>query len=605
MNLNTAILAAILALASNAARAQDFPPPTPEILGQFTSGGILIPVGGQTTGDSVEIRAILTHERPWPVRLEVELRPLAVAFTGQPTAVGPWVPPGSYGIVPIYGLPLGIPYHWRARTADNVVLAHSDWVAFGGNSEAAIDFETPLVEDTTAPDPILSLSVSGSDPYYPYSLKWSNTGDDRRSGQAAFLELRMSTDPIDDDNFQDCIDIAAPFPGPAASIQTMALPGQEELAPGHTWYFAMRACDEAGNRSALSSVASIFIPAEADRMAPAAVISLQVVPDGVAGYRITWPAPGDDRLRNGPATSYDLRWSAGPITNSNFAAALPIPAPLPQPPISMEAVIFSIPVFPEQLYFALKSTDDQGNVSGLSNVAFVDVDDNTPPSRVEWLVGNVYESPEGTTLLLGWRAPGDDGTTGRAAGYDARISPTPITTATWASASPLEGEPPAEIAWTWQTFSSRHPLVAYGNVFYAAVRAVDEAGNMGPLGIVIEIDLWAPDRVTDLAVTHLSGGSVNLTWTATGDDGSTGTATAYDVRFSTQPITDWESFQAATQVGQFPRPWPAGREEQMRINFLVQGTRYYFALRVSDGRNSSLVSNVATIRIPRIPVVAR
>ena len=41
-----------------------------------------------------------------------------------------------------------------------------------------------------------------------------------------------------------------------------------------------------------------------------------------------------------------------------------------------------------------------------------------------------------------------------------------------------------------------------------------------------------------------------ITWDATGDDGSTGLATSYDLRYSTSPITNNSTFNAAIQM-----PW--------------------------------------------------
>src|SRR5438552_6151619 len=49
-------------------------------------------------------------------------------------------------------------------------------------------------------------------------------------------------------------------------------------------------------------------------------------------------------------------------------------------------------------------------------------------------------------------------------------------------------------------------------------------------------DAVPPARISDLAATPLSASSVRLTWTASGDDGTTGTATSYDVRQNAQRI---------------------------------------------------------------------
>jgi hypothetical protein len=66
-----------------------------------------------------------------------------------------------------------------------------------------------------------------------------------------------------------------------------------------------------------------------------------------------------------------------------------------------------------------------------------------------------------------------------------------------------------------------------------------------------------PGQVTDLAVEWVTDRSVTLTWTAPGDNGENGTATAYDIRHSPSPITN-TNFRFATQVSGEHPPQPAG-----------------------------------------------
>jgi len=87
--------------------------------------------------------------------------------------------------------------------------------------------------------------------------------------------------------------------------------------------------------------------------------------------------------------------------------------------------------------------------------------------------------------------------------------------------------------------------------------------------------------------------SVVVRWTAPGDDGSVGTATAYDLRVSTAPITAG-NFSSATPVDGLPAPRPSGTSQRVAIGGLTSGTTYYFALRtVDDAGNWSPISNVA------------
>ena len=106
-------------------------------------------------------------------------------------------------------------------------------------------------------------------------------------------------------------------------------------------------------------------------------------------------------------------------------------------------------------------------------------------------------------------------------------------------------------------------------------------------------DAVPPGQVTDLHAGVAFATKVPLTWTASGDDGYSGTATSYDLRYSTSPITDDTSFTAATQVTGVPSPKAAGTPESFMVNGLAGNTTYFFALKVHDkGGNISDLSNV-------------
>lgn len=94
-------------------------------------------------------------------------------------------------------------------------------------------------------------------------------------------------------------------------------------------------------------------------------------------------------------------------------------------------------------------------------------------------------------------------------------------------------------------------------------------------------------------VGPLTAASVNLRWSAPGDDGTSGTASQYDIRYSTSPIdeTNWNS---AIQVAGEPTPQPAGSQESITISGLKAATVYYFAIKASDERpNWAPLSNIS------------
>lgn len=83
---------------------------------------------------------------------------------------------------------------------------------------------------------------------------------------------------------------------------------------------------------------------------------------------LSWTAPGDDGTI-GRATRYDLRYSLLPITAVNFAQATPVLG-LPTPGMAGTTETFAIGGLNSgaTYYFAVKTVDDAGNWSSLSNV---------------------------------------------------------------------------------------------------------------------------------------------------------------------------------------------------------------------------------------------
>jgi hypothetical protein len=94
--------------------------------------------------------------------------------------------------------------------------------------------------------------------------------------------------------------------------------------------------------------------------------------------------------------------------------------------------------------------------------------------------------------------------------------------------------------------------------------------------------------------------SITLAWTAPGDNGVNGTASAYDLRYSTSPITG-SNFASATQAIGMPAPAPAGTRQSAVVNGLQASTTYYFALKTADAAgNWSAMSNVV-VYTPEAP----
>ena len=135
-------------------------------------------------------------------------------------------------------------------------------------------------------------------------------------------------------------------------------------------------------------------------------------------------------------------------------------------------------------------------------------------------------------------------------------------------------------------------------MFLASGCGGDDDGGMAP-------DTTPPATVSDLSITAVTDSSVTLVWAAPGDDENKGTATQYDLRYSTSPLTEG-SWGSGLPVSGVPSPRIAGTGEVFTAGGLGSGTMYYFALKTADEvPNWSGLSNVAwdTTEVAEEPVL--
>ena len=105
-------------------------------------------------------------------------------------------------------------------------------------------------------------------------------------------------------------------------------------------------------------------------------------------------------------------------------------------------------------------------------------------------------------------------------------------------------------------------------------------------------DTTPPVTVMDLVTSAPKSDSITLIWTAPGDDGNVGTATAYDIRYSDVILFNWDT---ATKVLNPPSPQEPGVREEFIVTGLSPSTTYYFALKaVDEAWNWSDMSNITT-----------
>ncbi len=107
-------------------------------------------------------------------------------------------------------------------------------------------------DDGNNPYRILDLRVT-SITATSVTLKWTATGDDSSAGTASVYDMRVNMEPINNENWDGCYMLSGePAPSLAGETDSMIVTG---LTEDSTYYFALDACDEAGNCGGQSNCA--------------------------------------------------------------------------------------------------------------------------------------------------------------------------------------------------------------------------------------------------------------------------------------------------------------------------------------------------------------
>ena len=441
-------------------------------------------------------------------------------------------------------------------------------------------------EDTVPPAPVLDLSAAASSLDGVMILSWTASGENGDQGSAQSVEVRYLAGSNDDFAW----DIAAPLSSvPGAGTAGMTLTAfAQALTLETTYCFMVRTTDTVGNVSEDSNVAC----AETQESPPAQIIDLTATGLTSETVSLQWTAPGSS-ANEGQASSYEVRYHSAQLTNSNWPMGTLVNInTTPGPAGTLENAVVGGLVTDTSYYFAIKTTDERGNVSPVStNVVGETLDEIAPATILDLSAG---PGSLNGTIVLNWTAVGDSGLEGRATAYEIKYSRYPITSDnfdatdsyTYVLAPKIEGQ-------TEQvTLSSLENETSY----YFAVKALDEVGNASMLGNVASADTpeVLPGRVSSLSVTEVGIGQLGLSWTSSGDDGILGIASAYDLRYNTEELTA-DNWNAAISVSQNIIPQAYGLEETWLITGLADDTLYYIGLRVIDDRgNASVLSNIVS-----------
>ncbi|MFH0775017.1 MAG: hypothetical protein V2A53_05940, partial [bacterium] len=157
---------------------------------------------------------------------------------------------------------------------------------------------------------------------------------------------------------------------------------------------------------------------------------------------------------------------------------------------------------------------------------------------------------------------------------------------------------------TSYTFDRDYFLLHSDGSTEGPIRTISLPNSSGVILLKETQDTTPPAPICDLSADASTPKAVFLTWTAKGDDGDTGRASFYDIRYSLSPITE-ENFNSAEPVS-FPwhlLPELSGAIDGITACNLLSDTTYYFVLKVLDeADNASSISNCVSIRTLTEPI---
>lgn len=204
---------------------------------------------------------------------------------------------------------------------------------------------------------------------------------------------------------------------------------------------------------------------------------------GADSVRMVWTAPGDDGAI-GTASSYEMRISTSPIDAGNWNAATVatgLPAPLPngtRQGVTIRGLTNGTPY-----YIAMRSVDDAGNWSAISNVALWDWALDAAPPAAPSGVSATFPSPD---VRVTWSANSEPDLDG----YSVYRATSALGSYTRLNASMISATQYLDTA-----------LPGGATSLWYKVSASDLTGNESALSIALRIDLTAGAGPADWTVS--------------------------------------------------------------------------------------------------------
>jgi len=403
-------------------------------------------------------------------------------------------------------------------------------------------------DDNTPPSAVTDLAVIGVTTYKSVNLSWTSTGDDNLTGTASTYDLRYSTSQINENNFNSAKSVTGlPAPKLSGSQETFTV---QNLSPGITYYFALKVLDEWGNSSGISNIVSA-VTGTAD------ILYQNRMENGLNG----WTASGTDG-NNGPGLWHMSQNRFNSNANSWY-------------------------------YSNEKALNYDTGARNYGSITSPEIDiTNAESADLIFSYWRSVESYPGPYDKLKAEISYDSGSTWQSLWT---IDSSTASKKAWTNSGYLQLETGHKIKIRFSFDTIDNIANAYEGVYIDDIEIV---------GLQSE-DNTPPAKIADLACSKIGANYITVQWTASGGDGTEGTALFYDMRYSTSPITAENWANAEKAVGE-PAPQEAGTLETFTITELKQDMKYYIAIKSRDNANNeselSNIINAVTLTPPTAEV---
>ena len=441
--------------------------------------------------------------------------------------------------------------------------------------------------DTTAPAAISNLNAVTGTAIGSVNLTWTSPGDDGAAGQAAKYTIKYNTVNITTLNWSSSPEFSNNMiPKTAGASESITIIG---LTGGQNYYFAVKTQDEVPNTSNLSNIPSAIAKAAAETLLVdddngATLENYYDIDLSTNGYpHDLWNvkssgSPDADKLKQYKTviwfTGADYQTTLTSTDETNLKAYL-----------NNGGHLFFI----SEDYFYDLTGGTSGNITQDFAKNYLKVDSVTND------IGDTYE-----TTASG-------------------VSGDPISNGlnlTLSSTSPITNYADSITTSSGNViFNNSKPQpcgLRYDNgnyrVVFLAIPYVNISANRAYLmGQVMSwlnngggaSDTTAPADINNLSASAgTQSGVINLSWTSPGDDGNTGTADSYEIKYNTVNITT-SNWASSTAISNPPSPKSAGGSESISLSGFTAGTKYYFAIKTKDEvPNISGLSNIQSATAP-------